>query len=641
MLTFNKIFEPITIKNLTLPNRLIVSAMRTNMVNADGIIDDRYIAYHEAKARGGWGLVITENCLINPESGVSKCLPGLYNEEQVQALTKLTDAVHAAGGRIAAQIYHCGRAGNLGVTGGKPLVAPSAIRDVTNTETPRALTVEEIHELTEQFGQAALRAKRAGFDAVEIHGASGYLLSQFTSPYSNKRTDDYGGSTENRARFSIEVVHRVRELVGDDYPIFYRLCCNEYIEGGLGIEEAKVIAKMLEDAGVDVMHCTQGVFITNEYTTPPYAITKGSLIENAAEIKKVLDIPVIGVGGHVNTPAMAETILRSGKADMVTMARASLADPALPLKAKEGHCEDILQCIGCVQGCLGPRVNGIRCLVNPLTGRETEFTDEKCSAPKKILVAGGGISGCEFAIMAARQGHQVTLLEKSDHLGGQWCVACVPNGKADFGNLITWQRTQLKKLGVEVRLETPMSKEIVEQTQPDVVAVAIGSSTFVPPVSGLKENGVDAHDVLMGKTAVGDRVVVVGGGLVGAETAEFLAMQGKSVTIFEMMPEIAKEAAKNPRKLLLRNLEAHRVDMYTESKVLDVQPTMVTAEKSDGEQVTVSADTIIIATGSRSNALDASILEGFQGKVLLVGDAERAKNGIENLQDALDKAYSI
>lgn len=641
MLTFNKIFEPITIKNLTLPNRLIVSSMRTNMVNADGIIDDRYIAYHEAKARGGWGLVITENCLINPESGVSKCLPGLYNEEQVQALTKLTDAVHAAGGRIAAQIYHCGRAGNLGVTGGKPLVAPSAIRDVTNTETPRALTVEEIHELTEQFGQAALRAKRAGFDAVEIHGASGYLLSQFTSPYSNKRTDDYGGSTENRARFSIEVVHRVRELVGDDYPIFYRLCCNEYIEGGLGIEEAKVIAKMLEGAGVDVMHCTQGVFITNEYTTPPYAITKGSLIENAAEIKKVLDIPVIGVGGHVNTPAMAETILRSGKADMVTMARASLADPALPLKAKEGRCEDILQCIGCVQGCLGPRVNGIRCLVNPLTGRETEFTDEKCSAPKKILVAGGGISGCEFAIMAARQGHQVTLLEKSDHLGGQWCVACVPNGKADFGNLITWQRTQLKKLGVEVRLETPMSKEIVEQTQPDVVAVAIGSSTFVPPVSGLKENGVDAHDVLMGKTAVGDRVVVVGGGLVGAETAEFLAMQGKSVTIFEMMPEIAKEAAKNPRKLLLRNLEAHRVDMYTESKVLDVQPTMVTAEKSDGEQVTVSADTIIIATGSRSNALDASILEGFQGKVLLVGDAERAKNGIENLQDALDKAYSI
>lgn len=641
MNTFQKIFEPITIKNMTLPNRLIVSAMRTNMVNADGIIDDRYIAYHEAKARGGWGLVITENCLINPESGVSKCLPGLYNEEQVAALTRLTERVHAVGGRIAAQIYHAGRAGNLGVTGGKPLVAPSPVRDVTSTETPRALTVDEIHELTEQFGQAALRAKRAGFDAVEIHGASGYLLSQFTSPYSNKRTDDYGGSTENRARFSVEVVHRVRELVGDDYPVFYRLCCNEYIEGGLGIEEAKAIAKMLEEAGVDVMHCTQGVFITNEYTTPPYAITKGSLIENAAEIKKVLDIPVIGVGGHVNTPAMAETILRAGKADMVTMARASLADPALPLKAKNGQCEDILQCIGCVQGCLGPRVNGIRCLVNPLTGRETEFSDAKTDAPKRVLVAGGGISGCEFAIMAARQGHKVTLVEKSDHLGGQWCAACVPNGKADFGNLITWQRTQLRKLGVNVRLETSIDKALVQTLQPDVVAVAIGSQTFIPPVPGLKEHGVDAHDILLGKAIAGDRVVVVGGGLVGAETAEFLAMQGKSVAVLEMLPEIAKEAAKNPRKLLLRNLKKHGVALYTESKVLEVQADSVTFETADGACGTFAADTIVIATGSRSAVLEKAVLEEFAGRILYVGDAEHAKNGIENLQDALEKAYML
>lgn len=641
MQTFEKIFEPITIKNLTLPNRLIVSAMRTNMVNADGIIDERYIAYHEAKARGGWGLVITENCLINPKSGVSKCLPGLYNEVQVEALKKLTNAAHAAGGRIAAQIYHCGRAGNLGVTGGKQLVAPSAIRDVTNTETPRALTVAEIHALTEEFGQAALRAKRAGFDAVEIHGASGYLLSQFTSPYSNKRTDDYGGSTENRARFSIEVVKRVRELVGEDYPIFYRLCCNEYVEGGLGIEEAKTIAKMLEDAGVDVMHCTQGVFITNEYTTPPYAITKGSLIENAAEIKKVLDIPVIGVGGHVNTPAMAETILRAGKADMVTMARASLADPALPFKAKNGHCEDILQCIGCVQGCLGPRINGIRCLVNPLTGRETEFTDNKASISKRVLVVGGGISGCEFAIMAARRGHEVTLLEKSDHLGGQWCVACVPNGKADFGNLITWQRTQLQKLGVVVKLETPLTKTALQEASPDVVAVAIGSENFIPPVPGLKEVGVTAYDVLMGRQVTGDNVVVVGGGLVGAETAEFLAMQGKTVTIVEMLPEIAKEAANNPRKLLLRNLKKHHVVMHTESKVLRAEPQVLTFKNALGEEISISTDTIVIATGSRSQALDPDIMDGFAGQVMLVGDAERARNGIENLQDALEKAYRI
>lgn len=640
MQTFQKIFEPITIKNLTLPNRLVVSSMRTNLVNEDGTVDERFIRYHEEKIKGGWGLVITENCLISPESGVSKCLPGLYCEEQVANFKIFTDRIHAAGGKIAAQIYHAGRAGNSVATG-KPLVAPSAIRDCTKAEIPKALTIAEIEELVEQFGQAALRAKRAGFDAVEIHGASGYLLSQFVSPYSNKRTDAYGGTTQGRTKFSVDVVKRIRELVGENYPVFYRLATNEYIEGGLAIEEAKVVAKMLEAAGVDVMHCTQGIFATNEYTTPPYAISKGSLIHNAAAIKQVLQIPVIGVGGHVNDPAMAETMLLSNQVDMVTMARASLADPYLPAKAQQGRTEDILQCIGCVQGCLGPRAKGIRCLVNPFTGRETEFPVKQTKEAKTILVVGGGISGCEFAVAAARLGHQVTLIEKSTDLGGQWRIACVPNGKAEFANLITWQKTQLKKLQVIIRLQTELTKEILQEEQPDVLAIAIGSSHFIPPVPGLKQYGITAHDVLLGNHDTGKRVVVIGGGLVGAETAEFLAMQGKDVTILEMMPEIAKEAAANPRKLLLRNLKKNQVAIYTAAKVLEVQSNQVLFEKDTEPHKLAQVDTIVLATGVQSETLNPAILEAYQGNVLYIGDAEGVKNGLYNLQDAVEKAYSI
>ena len=450
----SKIFEPITINKMVLKNRLVVSAMVSLYANADGTASEKFIAYHERKAKGGWGLIITEDYIVAPQVGAFKVLPALYADEQIESHRKLTDRIHAAGGKIAAQIYHAGRETSSAITGKKP-VAPSAIKDPSTTEIPHELTVDEIGQIQDQFAQCALRVKKAGFDAVEIHGAHGYLIGEFCSSFSNKRSDMYGGTILNRARFAVEIVKKVRAAVGEDFPIIYRMSTVEYVQAGLNIEESKVIARLLENAGVDAIHCSQGVYGSSPVIIPPSAVDVANYIDNAAEIKKVVSIPVIGVG-RINDPLLAESILISGKADMVTMARASLADPDMPNKALKGQYDEIIHCIGCLQGCSGEQKKGrpIRCLVNPLTGREDELKIEEAKDKKNIYIAGGGLAGCEAAIVLASRGHVVTLFEKGSQLGGQWRAASVPIGKGDFSSFIVWQAVQLKKLGVTIKLHT-------------------------------------------------------------------------------------------------------------------------------------------------------------------------------------------
>ena len=412
-----KVFEPIQVGALTLKNRLVVSAMLTNLAAADGSATEAYVAYHEAKARGGWGLIITEDYPIAPNAGTSKTLPMIYNDTLAASHAKLAERVHAAGGKIFIQLYHAGRETTSAVTGEQP-VAPSAIKDPTMPEIPRELSKAEIAEIIEQFATNAYYVKKAGFDGVEIHGASGYLVGEFLSPFSNKRSDEYGGTIRGRAKFAIDLVKAMREKVGPDFPISFRLCTAEYVDGGLTIEETKVIARLLEEAGVNLLHCTQGVYASRPVITPPYMIPRASFVDNAAEIKKVVSIPVVAVGG-INDIDLADEILVSGKADMVTMARASLADPELPNKAQAGEYDRILHCIGCVQGCQGENSKGnhVRCLVNPCTAMETEYDLSPAVQQKTVWVIGGGVSGCAAAIAAARKGHRVTLCERNDKLG--------------------------------------------------------------------------------------------------------------------------------------------------------------------------------------------------------------------------------
>lgn len=556
---------------------------------------------------------------------------------QIESHRKLTERVHAAGGKIAAQIYHAGRETSSAVTGVQP-VAPSAVREPSMPETPRELTIPEIHTLVEQFGDCAKRAKAAGFDAVEVHGAHGYLAGAFASPFSNKRSDEYGGTIRNRARFGMEIIRNIKEKCGKDYPVLYRISSVEYVPGGLDIEESKVIARLMEEAGADCIHCSQGVYASTHTIIPPSVFPWAGYVEHAAEMKKAVQIPVIAVG-RINDVEIAESVLQSKKADLVTMARASLADPELPNKVLKGRGDEAIRCIGCLQGCIGEngKGNGIRCLVNPLTGMEDEYDLTLAEKAKQVLVIGGGIAGCEAAISAALKGHKVTLIEKNNRLGGQWIPASVPIGKSEFTSFLCWQKSMLEKMHVQILLNTTVDAELIKLYEPDTVIIATGSRPFIPPIQGADQNFVvAAHDVLLGKTEPGNRVVVIGGGLVGAETADMLGQQCEQVTIIEMLPQIMKDGEAAPTKYMKERFFQNGVQIHTSTKLLEIGDHTVTAEK-DGERfVLENIDTVIIAVGVKTDRTLLDSMEHVSCKVLKVGDANGVKNGYLGIREGYE-----
>lgn len=641
-MALKKIFEPFTINQTTFKNRLVVSAMDSSYCRDGGYASKKFIAYHERKARGGFGLIITEDICITPEAAASNNLAGLWKDEQIASFKELTDRVHAQGAKMFAQIYHAGRETSSAVTGVR-CVAPSAIKDPTIGETPRELTVEEIKDLVKAFGDCARRAQLAGFDGVEIHGAHGYLIEQFLSTFSNHRCDEYGGTIQNRCRFMVEIVEDIREKCGRAFPIQLRLTANEYLPGGLAIEEAKVVARIAEEAGVDSINVSQGAYGSLYAVLPPSCTARAAFIDNAYEIKKAVSIPVLGVG-KINDPFVAESVIASGKADACCMGRASLADPDMPRKAAAGKYDDILRCVGCLQGCIGEnnRGNFVRCMVNPLTGMETEYDLSPVAEPKHIVVIGGGVAGCEAAIAAAQRGHKVTLLEKTGTLGGQFIVASVPVGKGDFSSFIVWQKHTLKKLGVDVRLNTEADRELVDSFKPDTVIVANGSNPAMPPVPGLRDNSEIAHKYLRGEIEFGEKVVVIGGGLVGAETADHMAVHGaKDVTIIEMQPDIMLDGEPIPNEVVFNRFKQYGVKVVTSARVTSVEADAVTYEK-DGASVRIDGvNTIVNATGVKPDGSVAAMLEGAPYEVVIAGDASSAKNGFKNIQEGYEAGLRV
>jgi len=404
-------FSPISVGNVKIKNRLVVAPMVTVYCDTDGMATERFITYHETKAKGGWGMIIVEDYAVDP-LGRGFWTPGLWKDEQIKSHTALTERVHSAGAKIIAQIYHAGRQTASALIGQQP-VSASPLPCPVMGEIPRELTITEIKKIVSQFGDTALRAKKAGFDGVEVHGAHGYLIAQFMSKYSNKRTDAYGGPLENRLRFPLEIIADIREKCGPDFLIDFRISGDDKVPGGRTIEETKAIAIKLEKEGVDLLHITAGTYESTWAIIPPMNINPGWIVDYAAEVKKVVNIPVMTVG-RINDPFLAESILLSGKADIIAMGRASLADPELPNKFAAGRYEDIRPCIGCQQGCLEILFKNepIRCLVNPTLGFEYLNELKKARKPRQVTVVGGGPAGLEAARAAALAGHEVTLYEK-------------------------------------------------------------------------------------------------------------------------------------------------------------------------------------------------------------------------------------
>lgn len=629
--SLSPIFSPISVGSVKIKNRLAVAPMVTCFCDKEGMATDRFIAYHEAKARGGWGLIIVEDYAVDP-AGRGFWTAGLWKDEQIASHAKLVEKVHCTGTKIVAQIYHAGRQTTSGLIGSQP-VCPSPLACPALGEVPRELTVEEIRYIVSQFGDTARRAQQAGFDGVEVHGAHGYLVAEFMSKYANKRVDEYGGPLGNRLRFPLEIIADIREKCGPDFLIDFRISGDEKVAGGRTIEETKAIAVQLEEAGVDMLHITAGTYESSWAIIPPMQIGTGWIVDYAAEVKSVVSIPVITVG-RINDPLLAESILLSGKADLIAMGRASLADPELPNKFLEGRYEDIRQCIGCQQGCLEVlfRNEPIGCLVNPSCGYEYLDELKRAKSPRRVTVVGGGPAGMEAARAAALAGHEVTLYEKMGRLGGQFAVAAVAPGKGDVAAYLSWASRQIEKLGVHIKLNTEYTAEACRKEKPDNVIVATGATSAKPAIPGIDgENVSYAVDVLSGRIPAAGTVVIAGGGVIGCETAVYLASLGKAVTIVEMLPSIARDEEGTRRFMLMKMMEEAKITVCTDSEITEIAADGVTTKK-DGDSCRIPADAVVLAFGMTSNNSLAKELEG-QITLTVVGDAAKARKALEAIRE--------
>ena len=637
---FESLFKSVKINKMELENRLIVSPMVTCFAKEDGKVTEQYVEYVREKAKGGWGMIINEaHAAIESGKAFDKFF-GLYSDDQIEGQKELVAAAHEQGVKIAVQLVHAGR---QSLYTGAPLVAPSPIADPTSPITPNELTLEEIKEIIESFGDAVLRAKKAGYDAVEIHGAHGYLIQEFTSQYSNKRTDEYGGDLLGRAKFSLDIIHNIRSKVGEDYPLIYRMSTDEYLPNGEGLKlpDSLALATMYEEAGIDALHSSIGNYTTIHYMLPPAAVKHGESQNLSEELKKVVSIPVINVGRY-NDPYIANAAIKAGRCDMVTMGRQSLADPLFPKKAKAGKISDIRHCIGCQIGCVENlyKCSPIHCTVNPRVGYEYQFPTKKSGAKKKVVVIGGGVGGMQAAITAAEQGHDVTLYEKNK-LGGQWNLAAMPPYKQELATLVTYQKGQLEKNQVIIHLNSELKAEDILALKPDHVVLATGATPIMPTIKGIDStNVVTSTDILTGRKSVKGNAAVIGGGEVGTETAAFIASTNRKASVFEMTSELCMKTEESVKLFLFEYLTYKWVDKYKNAKVLELKDDSVIIER-DGQTEEISGFTdIVIAVGGKSyNPLE----EELKGKVELsvIGDAKSARQGINAVHEGYEVGYNI
>lgn len=623
------LFKPIHIGSLSIKNRFVMPPMLSEMDNGNHQFSDRAIAYYAERAKGGYGLIITEYMCISQDGLGCPEEMGIWSDQFNERLKMLTEAVHKEDGKIFAQLHHQGVLA-LQRDIKQKAAGASAISAITTMETARELTPEEIHTLVNKFADAANRAKKSGFDGVEIHAAHSYLAGQFLSPYFNKRSDEFGGSYGNRFLFCEKIIKKIKSLCGSDFPISIRMSADEYADNGLKPHDLYIYCRMAQAAGADCIHVSTGGIGGNVVT--PYYMRPGFNIDKIEMVKKYVDIPVIGVG-RMNDPAMMEMFLESGRLDLISMGRQSLCDPHFPNKLMDGREDEIIPCIGCLQRCFftpgyDENDTGISCMLNPISGKEGIWKIEKAEVKKKIAIVGAGPAGLEAAWILGKRGHKVEVFERERQPGGAFCLAAIPPGKQDFGKVIHTFITLCKKYGVKMHYQTEADLNLFKNKDWNTIIIATGSKPILPPIPGLdSKKQILANNILKGKEIFSNKkTLILGGGLVGCETAEFLALYNNDISIIEMKHKAAEDSAPIPRQFLMESMKKNNIKIYTDTKIEEITEDGIKASQHNEKIELKGFEKIVIALGSVSNDILSNNLKKDSKEIYIIGDACKARD---------------
>jgi 2,4-dienoyl-CoA reductase-like NADH-dependent reductase (Old Yellow Enzyme family)/thioredoxin reductase len=644
MSALQHLLSPITIKKMNLSNRVVMPPMGTNLGNPDGTVSEANIAYLRRRARGGPGLLITEISAVHPTGMVIHSELGSYDDRFIPGLKKLADLVHEVGSKAVLQLHHGGRECFLLLKEGKA-IAPSPIRSLVYGMTPREMTRDEIQEIILAFGSAAFRAKEAGFDAVEVHGAHGYLLTQFLSALSNQRPDEYGGSLPNRSRFIVEVLHEVRRRVGEEFPISLRLSVEEFIKGGYTPADLQPILPEFVKAGADIIHASLGTHGSPGGVTsasPEYQ--PGFNVDRAKKVKAAVNVPVIAVG-RFSDPRPADEVIARGDADLVAFGRQFLADPDFLTKAKDGRFDDIRQCIACNQGCIERLMlleGTIRCAINPETGQEKIYPQGPAGIKKKVWIVGGGPAGLTAAYEAGRLGHDVTLFEKEIAAGGQLRYASKAPFKKIYGEWGEWLEKQARKMGIKIQTGTEITEAMISKERPEAVILAGGGEKISLEVPGIGLPHVsDAWQILSGQRDPGKQAVIIGGGLIGMETADFLAQKGTKVTIVEALKRSPVLKITSHGYMLHNRLRNAQAKLLFNTTVARIEETAVVVLSEGVEEILLPVDQVVVAVGLRPREELKAFLRNSGIPHFVVGDAVNPRRIIEATEEGAKAAWEL
>ena len=633
------------IGNLELKNRFVMPAMGAGHTAPDGSINDETVEYYAARARGGFGLIILEFAGVDITGVGQPWQLRVYSDDYLPGFKKLVDAVHAGGAKIFMQIHHSGSASDPQISG-QPVISSSAIAHPLRNEIVQEMTTREVYDMIEKFGDAAVRAKKTGYDGVELHGGHGYLVPQFMSAYVNRRFDEFGGDIVGRSRFPTAIIRNIKQKCGADFPVCVRLSGDEMVDGGMRLNETRVMAKLLEKAGADAFNITVGAYTEagSRLSVSPYDTPMGFNTYAAEEIKKSVKVPVIAVGRIID-PALADAVIEDGMADFVGLGRASIADPEFPNKVLEGRTDEISPCCACMTGCMTPPEPdsldtrpSTTCSFNPFSGHEAEMKIETAKTAKTVVIVGAGVAGLEAAWISAARGHKVILFEKNGKPGGQAYTGSVPPHKQGFARAIKSYMALCKKHGVDIRMNTEASADMVISLDPDTVILSTGA---VPAGLSVPNDGItvaQAVDALNGEILPGKNILVVGGGLIGLETAKFLLTQMASVTILET-PEQAGGGLMTA--ILSRTLIDSGVDIMSDAKVGRFTKDGAVCVTPEGEITISGYDMVLLATRPMPyNPLEKELL-GKVPEIFVIGDAKEARFVKDAVREAAELAIRI